>query len=395
MTSNKPNGKTPSAKKDGDRIHDRVATAMTDAAQGLLDVLSSEQRQKIRWPFPSDDERRRWYYTPTDHGGLALADMNPTQQQAVQKLLASGLSEAGYTTASVIMGLENVLDRVEGFSTSYGRLRGRDPLMYWVAVFGHPGSDGPWSWRFGGHHISLHFTLAGGQVRSATPCFFGADPAASPLLGPHMLRPLGGAEDLGRELIQSFDRSVRATALVSSVAPTDIIGANRSRLRDGDRMLGLTEIWRGQLEATLHAQVADAQRRAESIAGLTENHLDLLSLTDRPKGLSATAMSPDEKEILRALLSTYVGRIDDDLADAQAARFAGDRLDSLSFLWAGGIEPNEPHYYRIQGAELLVEYDNTQRGVNHIHTVWRDLLLDFGGDPLAEHYAEGHHRRGV
>ena len=44
----------------------------------------------------------------------------------------------------------------------------------------------------------------------------------------------------------------------------------------------------------------------------------------------------------------------------------------------------------MQGRRLLAEYDNTQRGVNHVHTVWRDLGADFGGDVLAAHYAHAH-----
>ena len=42
------------------------------------------------------------------------------------------------------------------------------------------------------------------------------------------------------------------------------------------------------------------------------------------------------------------------------------------------------------GGNLLIAYDNTQRDVNHVHTVWRDLSMDFGGDPLAQHYVDHH-----
>ena len=66
-------------------------------------------------------------------------------------------------------------------------------------------------------------------------------------------------------------------------------------------------------------------------------------------------------------------------------------FERLCFLWAGGAERHEPHYYRIQGERLFIEYDNSQRGANHIHTVWRDLANDFGGDALARHYAEARH----
>jgi hypothetical protein len=94
--------------------------------------------------------------------------------------------------------------------------------------------------------------------------------------------------------------------------------------------------------------------------------------------------------MLRSLLGLYVGRLPDDLADGEAAKFAGDRLDALTFVWAGGVEPGQPHYYRIQGPRLVVEYDNTQRDVNHLHSVWRDPEGDFGDDVLARHYRTSH-----
>ena len=45
------------------------------------------------------------------------------------------------------------------------------------------------------------------------------------------------------------------------------------------------------------------------------------------------------------------------------------------------------------GPTILVEYDNQQTNANHIHTVWRDLRHDFGGDLLAEHYRKHKHAK--
>ena len=59
----------------------------------------------------------------------------------------------------------------------------------------------------------------------------------------------------------------------------------------------------------------------------------------------------------------------------------------LRFAWAGGIESGQKHYYRVHGPTLLIEYDNTQNDANHIHTVYRDLERDFGGDALRQHLA--------
>jgi hypothetical protein len=62
----------------------------------------------------------------------------------------------------------------------------------------------------------------------------------------------------------------------------------------------------------------------------------------------------------------------------------------LHFAWAGSLERNGPHYFRIQGADFIIEYANTQNDANHAHLVWRDLKNDFARNSLKEHYAEDH-----
>ena len=41
-------------------------------------------------------------------------------------------------------------------------------------------------------------------------------------------------------------------------------------------------------------------------------------------------------------------------------------------------------------ATLTTGLDNTQASANHIHSVWRDPLNDYGADILAQHYATAH-----
>jgi Protein of unknown function (DUF3500) len=365
-----------------------VGARMAAAAIAFLDSLDDEQRTLAAWPFPSDDERHRWFYTPTDHGGLPLSAMRPAQQQRAMQLVASGLSRPAYVTVSTIIGLENVLDEQEGWTAQFERERGRDPGLYYLRVFGDPSVAGPWSWRFGGHHVSINHLVVDGDVEASTPLFLGADPATSPLLGPHPLRPLAGAEDLARELVHALDPGQRAVAVLSPAPPVDIVGANRPRVGDGDRPRALIDVWRAPFQGELGDRMRATQDRAEQTVGLKAEHLDALSFSSTPKGVAAGVMTEGQRELLRALLDVYVRRIPDALADAEAAKYAGPRIGDLHFAWAGGIAPGEPHYYRIQGPRLLVEYDNTQRNVNHVHTVWRDPTGDFGEDVLARHYRE-------
>jgi hypothetical protein len=367
-----------------------TAQSMTDIATELLASLTDDQRVLATFDFENVEERIRWFYTPTDHGGLPLAKMAARQHRLVYRLLASALSEGGYTTVTTIIGLENVLDRLEGFVAGFERERGRDPLQYWISIFGEPSDSGSWSWRFGGHHVSLHFTVRDGEVQSSTPCFLGADPANSLLLGPHLLRPLAAAEDLAREFIHGLSMDQRAIAIVGSVPPTDIVGANRSVLLEGDTALPLPLVWRKRFDGALDDAIVAIQDRADRELGITEDDLERVSFTRNPKGLSVASMTASQRDELRALLKTYIDRIADDLADSEWRKINGSEFEKLTFLWAGGIESGEPHYYRVQGGRLFVEYDNTQRGTNHIHTVWRDLENDFAGDALALHYSRDH-----
>jgi hypothetical protein len=378
-----------------DAVAREVAARMAAAADAWLDALDPGQRAVATGSAPSPDaesdaERRRWFYTPTDHGGLALGAQRPAQQRLAHQLVATGLSAAGYVTVATIIGLDNVLDYVEGWTVDWGRERGRDPGLYYLRVFGEPGGAAPWGWRFGGHHLSLNNLIADGEVRSMTPCFFGADPAVSPLLGPAPLRPLGGAEDLARELVRSLDPGRAALATLLDRAPFDIIGGNRAYLADGDQMMYARDLWRQPFtEPMLAERIARQDADTERASGYDAGDHERLALTGVPKGLPARDLDAGQRDLLRALLATYLGRVPDGLSPQ--ADYADDAtLDAVHLAWAGPTEPGQPHYYRVHGPRLLIEYDNTQSHANHAHSVWRDPAADFGHDVLGAHLTAHH-----
>jgi len=377
-----------------------VADRMSDAGEAVLASTDGAERTQLGWGWSeaSEQERRRWFYTPTDHGGLAVADMTPGQYQRTMALVAAGLSEAGYATVTTIMGLENLLDRTEGFAGfSFSRQRGRDPGEYRLRIFGTPG-ERTWGWRFGGHHVSLNNLVVDGELVSSTPCFLGADPAESPLLGSATLRPLGGAEGLGRALVRSLDEAQLAKAVLCPRAPTDIVSGNRTSAGVGDRVVPVGDLFRGRFaDPELTSQMDAVHEAAEQYYGITEVDHQAVELTATPLGVPASALEADQRALLLALLDCYTGRAPEELIEREAARYAGPLLDEVHFAWAGSLEPGsaEPGsagacYYRLQGPRLLVEYDNTQRLANHAHSVWRDPEGDFGADALAAHRAAHH-----
>ncbi|MTD54251.1 DUF3500 domain-containing protein [Amycolatopsis sp. RM579] len=353
-------------------------------------ILARAQQTPLGDPAV-EAERVRWFYTPTDHGGVALRELAPRQQSLAMRLLATGMTRQAYTTACVVMGLENILDELEGWQVDWGRERGRDPGLYWVRVFGRPG-DPTWGWRVGGHHLSVNLLVRDGRIASATPSFLGADPAASPLLG-GTLRPIGGAEDLARSLMESLPPAGRARALLHPRAISDIVSGNRARIRAGDRMMHMQNLFRGRLPTPrLAAQVDRIDEAAESGSGYTDADHALLALPSEPQGVAGVELTAEQRGLLRKLLATYTDRAPLPIAEAHRRHYLDDHnLDLVHLAWAGDLAPGKPHYYRLTGPRLLVEYDNTQRGANHAHSVWRDPDGDFGFDPLAAHRAAGPH----
>jgi hypothetical protein len=305
-----------------------LADRLAEATGNFLAGLDAEVGATVIQPF-DDRTRREWAYWPAPRLGIPLWALTRSQVKAAQRLLATMLRLPAYARAVTIMNLDEVLDVLEGYRST--RRHGHD---YSVAVFGRPGKD-PWGVRFEGHHVSVHATVTGGEVR-LTPLFLGANPAVVYDGGHMVVAPLAPEEQLGFELLHALSAEQLQVAVISDRAPTDIVSRNQSRL-DGGSAVG------GVAVAGLHAAAAG---------------------------------------IARQLLQLYLRRVPD------GAFLPGDR--DIRFSWAGASEPGCGHYYRLAGPRLLIEFDNTQNDANHIHTVWRDLENDFGGDVLKRHYEQSH-----
>jgi hypothetical protein len=346
----------------------QVAQRMGEAAANFLMSLSPEQKAKTQFALSDEERRTFWHYTPIPRDGLPLAEMDRPQQQLAQKLVASGLSEGGFGIASVIMGLETTLDMREGWRRP---LPGRDSRLFYVRIFGEPGDKEPWGWSFEGHHISLNYTLVNGQIVAPTPTFFGANPAASPLGGHVTLRPLQGIEELARDLMHTLDEGQRALAVIANAAPPDIVLTNSAYVAEGALLANQKAIDEWQAREQVH-----------------DHELEKVRYSSTPQGLAAGALNAGQQELLLALVGEYIHRMPDELAEIERRKLQG--AAPLHFAWAGGLERGQGHYYRIQGGHFLVEYDNTQDNANHIHSVWRDPVNDFGAQILANHYAHSH-----
>ena len=325
---------------------ERSSAAMAGAATRLLGSLTPDQRQQAVFAFDAD-ERTHWHFIPTEmfvRKGLLIRSMTEPQRKLAHDLMKAGLSQRGYMTASSIMNLETVLkalevaERAAAPTPPRGQVLERDPEKYFFSIFGTPSEKSTWGWRVEGHHVSLHFTVVKGTLVASSPSFFGSNPAEVRDGAKKGLRILGAEEDAARALLQSLDASQKTTAIINATAPGDMV---------------------------------------------TMNTLDIKPLS--PSGLSASAMTAAQRDLLMKLLGVYTGAVAADIAEDRTAKLRKAGIEKIAFAWAGETERGKKHYYRIQGPTFLVEYDNTQNDGNHIHSVWRDFDGDFGRDLLREH----------
>ncbi len=321
------------------RAHE-VATEMVAAAQKFLGALSPEQRKQATYPL-TDAERENWNFVPLERKGLSFRHTSTQIEALGIALLRTGLSHTGVAKAQAVMQLELILKEQE--KDVVGR---RDPTNYLVTIFGEPGTAQSWGWRFEGHHLSFNFTIVDGKHVFFAPSFIGTNPAevrSGPRKGE---RVLAAEEDLGLALINSLDETQKKKAIFAEKALTEIVTKNDKRVQP-------------------------------------------LS----PTGLSATDMSPAQREKLIALVKHYLNRFRPDLAGDANARIRASGLEKISFAWAGGLDRTKQTYYRIQTPDFLIEFDNSQGNGNHIHTTVRDFKGDFGHDLLAAHYAKEHAKK--
>jgi Protein of unknown function (DUF3500) len=312
---------------------------LTSSANTFLNSLTADQKAKAQYVL-DDKERFNWNFVPIQRKGVCFRTFTPTQRTAALALLKISLSEQGLKKANAIMELENVLRVVEGRDANDTH---RDPLNYYITIFGTPSKDKSWGWRMEGHHVSINFASLNNELVSSTPSFFGSNPAIVQKGEAKGREVLKLETELGFELCNSFSAEQKNKAIFSETALPEIVMTNK--------------------------------RKAQLI---------------EPSGLTYREMNSAQQKIFLRLLDVYVKNYQFDFSNRLMEKIKKAGIENLSFAWAGGFTAGIGNYYRIQGSMLLIEYDNTQNNANHVHTAVRDLTNDFAEDILREHYLKDH-----
>lgn len=307
-------------------------------ANAFIQSLDDAQRAKTLYPFDTE-ERYRFVYVPVDdRKGITVNELNSAQRRLLINLLNSCLSEQAVKKVNDIMQLEVLLKQLENRPPEDHH---RDPGKYFVTFFGVPAANTIWGWRFEGHHIAFNFSADKQKLVAATPNFLGSNPAIV-LSGAEKGKEILKEETAkGFALVQALSADELKKALISTTAPVEIITGNSRK-----------------------------------------------ALIDHPEGIRYNELLPAHQQMLLQLIDEYIHRYTKLFAEDMLKDIRAAGLDKLWFTWAGATDHaiGKPHYYRIQGPTIIIEYDNIQNDANHVHTTVRDLKNDFGGDELLEHY---------
>ncbi len=132
---------------------------------------------------------------------------------------------------------------------------------------------------------------------------------------------LGSMEDAARALLATFDDTQRAAAIYDKVAPGDIL----------------------------------------SKTDVTINPMS-------PPGVAASALKPEQRDLLQKLIETYTVQMADDVAADRLAKIKQAGLEKVTFAWSGETEVGKKHYYRDPGPDV-------PRGVRQHAERWQSRPL--------------------
>lgn len=316
-----------------------ILATVANGPGGIENAVGYNRKELLHLDF-DDDARTNYVYWPYLRKGLPLDFMSAQQKTLVHKLLNTALSTKGYLTTIQVMQLEKILsdNEVIGFP--------RGPENYTLSIFGTPSMDNQWGWRFEGHHLSLNFAVANGEI-SVTPTFFGASPAqirSGTMAG---YRSQDYVHNAGLALVNALTQAQQAEAIAAGNPPGDVLSGTLNRPRDN------WEDWKSLPQTGIAIRSLDPMQKP-----LAQRIIDEVITVYRP-------------EISRA----YLQQID---------------INDLNFTWMGSTSDGEAHYWRLDGPDFFFEYDLVQGNGNHVHAVWRSKEGDFGGDLLMQHRQADH-----
>ncbi len=328
---------------------------VVDAGEAFLATLSEEQRAiaqielkpelAVRWTnFPGGSNVRN---------GVFFRDLKPEQVEAALKVARIALGEEGFARYQEVRAADDAFAKGRGGRGPGGpdQKKGGDPakkkfgggvakkkgggggmnfgaMNYMIAFLGKPSKTTPWILQLGGHHLAINIYYKG-TTGAATPYHVAAQPTV-------------WKDDRGKthEPLAPMRESLHG--LLNSLTPEQSKQA--------------------KLEARFNDVYVGPQKDGKFPA--------------KSEGVPVSELSDASKEFVKKAIAAWTG---DSPQGEEYRKLYEAELDKVKVSYSGSKDLSDRgDYVRIDGPRVWIEF--ATQGSDHVHTIWRDRLTDYGAE---------------
>jgi hypothetical protein len=348
----------PRASQVPDLVASPKAVEVVDAADAFLATLSEQQRSvaqveltpklAVRWTnFPGGSNVRN---------GVFYRELKPHQIEAALKVARVALGEQGFARCQDVRATDDAFAKGRGGRGPGGpdqkkadagvaqkktgggafQKKGRGPgggfgfgsENYMIAFLGKPSKTTPWILQLGGHHLAINIYYKG-TTGAATPYHVAAQPTV-----------WKDSQGMTHEPLAPMTSALRG--LLASLTPEQ---AKQAKL---DARFSDVYVGPGK----------DGKFPAKS------------------EGVSTSELSNTSKEFVKKAIAAWTG---DSPQGAEYFKLYEPDLDKVKVSYSGSPDlADRGDYVRIDGPRVWIEF--ATQGSDHVHTIWRDRLTDYGAE---------------
>jgi Protein of unknown function (DUF3500) len=321
---------------------------VVDAGEAFLATLSEEQRAiaqigltpqlAVRWTnFPGGSNVRN---------GVFYRDLKPEQVEAALKVARVALGEEGFARYQEVRAADDAFAKGRGGQGPGGpaqkkaggavQKKGGGPgggfnfgsANYMIAFLGKPSKTMPWILQLGGHHLAINIYYKG-TTGAATPYHVAAQPTV-------WKDEQGKTHDPLAPMRESLH------GLLISLTPEQSKQA--------------------KLDARFNDVYVGPQKDGKFPA--------------KSEGVPVSELSDASKDLVKKAIAAWTG----DTPQGTAYRKLYEaELDKVKVSYSGTTNVTDRgDYVRLDGPRVWIEF--AAQGSDHVHTIWRDRLTDYGAE---------------
>jgi Protein of unknown function (DUF3500) len=333
------------------------AADVVDAGEAFLATLNDEQRATaqielkpelaVRWTnFPGGSNVRN---------GVFFRDLKPEQVAAAMKVAQVALGEEGFARYQEVRAADDAFAKGRGGRGPGGpdqKKAGGDAakkkfagdaakkkfgggggmnfgaMNYMIAFLGKPSKTSPWILQLGGHHLAINIYYKG-TSGAVTPYHVAAQPTV-------------WKDDKGKTH--------------EPLAPM-----------------------RESLHGLLHSLTPEQSKQAKLEARFNDVYVGPGKdgkFPTKSEGVPVSELSDASKDFVKKAIAAWTG---DSPQGAVYRKLYEADLDKAKVSYSGSTDLSDRgDYVRIDGPRVWIEF--ATQGSDHVHTIWRDRLTDYGAE---------------